>query len=67
MERSLIFGGVGLVVLALVLWAIRTGWYPSHGRRITRTDNPITFWSVMAGGTVFGVLFLIFAVALSSQ
>lgn len=65
MAHRVIFGVAGLVFLALVLWAMRTGSYPSHGQRITRTDNPIAFWSVMTGGIAAGVVFLIFAVTLA--
>jgi len=65
MVHRAIFGVAGLVILPLVLWAIRTDSYPSHGQRIARTDNPIAFWSDMTGGIAAGVVFLIFAVTLA--
>ena len=55
-----VFAGGGTLIFGLVLWAIRTGWYPSHGERISRTANPIAFWAVMATGAVMGLLFVSF-------
>jgi purine-cytosine permease-like protein len=57
----LIFGSAGALVLALVLWAIRIGWYPSHGERVSRAASPITFWSVMSVTAAVGVVFLLAA------
>jgi hypothetical protein len=62
MVQRTAFGCFGLAVLALVLFAVRAGWYPSHGARVTRADNPISFWGVMALGVLFGAVFLILAV-----
>ncbi len=61
---KLLFGSIGLFILALVGWAIRAGWYPSRGRRITRTDEPFSFWSVMAVSAAMGAIFFAFAIAL---
>jgi hypothetical protein len=46
------------MVLALVVWTIRVGSYPSRGERISRTARPAAFWSVMTAGGVMGLLFI---------
>jgi len=55
----LMFGSAGALALALVLWAVLVGWYPSRGERISRTASPITFWSVMSVSAAVGVVFLL--------
>ena len=50
------FGSAGALVLVLVLWAVRIGWYPSRGERVSRTANPITFWSVMSVSAAAGAV-----------
>ncbi len=58
----IIFGAVGILIFVPLLWALRSGGYPSHGERITRANNPIAFWSVMGVTGAAGAFFLLLAI-----
>jgi len=63
MIEGLLLGSFGaLPAWAFVIWAVRRGSYPSHGQTISRTDRPITFWTVMTIIAAFGAIFLLGAV-----
>ncbi len=57
----LLFGVIGALICGLVVWAVRVGWYPSHGERISRTANPIAFWSIISVSALLGVGLMVVA------
>lgn len=55
------YGCAGALIFGLVLAAVRAGSYPIRGGRITRAEDPLAFWVLMAIGVIFGTIFLLFS------
>ncbi len=53
-----LFIAAGFLIWGLVVAAVRAGWHPAPRQRIHRSQQPVTFWTTMALGVMFGAVFV---------